>query len=682
MMGHRPSTGAWILSSHLPALLLFVVITLVMTLPYPLQIRTSLYNWSDALLNTWALAWGTHALLTDPLNLYNANIFYPYANTLAYSESLIPQTLLAAPVILSTNLPAFAHNLLALLSFVLAAFGMYLLAFDLTRSRAAGLVAGMIYTFTSYKMMHFAHLQLLSSQWLPFALLYLRRLSGDGVTGRAGLKSGFLFALFFVLQALSSFYYAFFAALAAALYVLYVVARRLAARVRPLPVGALRPLLFSMLLIAVVGLPLALPYFSVQRELGLERGTRDVEYYAATLRTYFSVPDGNWLYARWLAPVERMTGSGERDFVGFAALALALLGLITRPRRAAEKWFYVLLALAGLILSFGARNEILLFPGWPKITLPFYLPFRYLFEWVPGFKALRGPDRFAYLAVLGLAVLAAYGTRAAVIRLRAFSPNLAYAAPLLLVALIGIENLAIPIRATNPTTLARPLPDWAQFVAAQQPDAVVLEIPMIYNRESLAWPQYYSVFHWRKLVNGLSGFFPPGYAALAELTLQFPDDTVLGVLDELGVRLVVVHNSLLTQEQRAAIRSRLAGFDGRVQRVLHSGADDVYRLGGEESAWGNALAQSIPAGARVWLNNTREDRRLYFEFAAEFLRGRELRGDSRAAFRSLVPPDAARPADYVIVNTNDLPPEDFSYRVWQNDYLTVYAHSGPPAAQR
>jgi hypothetical protein len=89
---------------------------------------------------------------------------------------------------------------------------------------------------------------------------------------------------------------------------------------------------------------------------------------------------------------------------GFVAIALALLGLVGRPRRETEKWFYLLLAVVGVILSFGARNQILSFPKWPILSLPFYLPFRYLFEWVPGFRAMRGPDRFAYLAVLGLAV--------------------------------------------------------------------------------------------------------------------------------------------------------------------------------------------------------------------------------------------------------------------------------------
>ena len=34
---------------------------------------TGVEDLQDALLNTWILAWVDHALLTDPLNLFNAN---------------------------------------------------------------------------------------------------------------------------------------------------------------------------------------------------------------------------------------------------------------------------------------------------------------------------------------------------------------------------------------------------------------------------------------------------------------------------------------------------------------------------------------------------------------------------------------------------------------------------------
>jgi hypothetical protein len=727
------SAAARAASTHLPAFGLFVLITVIMTWPYTRQIQTSLYNWTDALLNTWTLAWGVHALLTNPLNLYNANIFYPYSNSLAYSESLLPETVVAMPIILATDMPAFAHNLLALSSFVLAAFGMYLLVFDLTRSRPAGLVAGMIYTFTSYKLMHFAHLQLLSSQWMPFALLYLRRTLADspslnkrtfklstvGLFSDLGalfdkerVRAALLFAIFFSLQALSSFYYAFFVAIAAALYVAYVLVLQVSTDVggsalssfdpsrmrggggeghQPAMRQSLRvlnrasrdwasarvvPTMTALGLIAVITVPLSLPYFAVQRELGLERGTQDVEYYAATVRTYFSVPDGNWLYGRWLAPKARMTGSGERDFVGFVAIALALVGLVGRPRHVSEKWFYVLLAVVGVILSFGARNQILSFPKWPILTLPFYLPFRYLFEWVPGFRAMRGPDRFAYLAVLGLAVLAGYGARTLIARIRATRPTWSYAAPLtalVLVALIGLENIAIPIRVTNPATLARPLPDATRYLAGSDPNAVVLEIPMVFDNESLAWPQYYSIFHWRSLVNGFSGFFPPGYDALVGITRAFPSEISLAVLDEIGVRTVVVHNDLLTPAQRAGVRTRLAGFESRLTRVFSFASDDIYELNGDGSAWAAALAQSIPEGTRVWLDNSQGEKREFFELAAPFLQGRELYGDASAAYRPLTPLDPQRPVDFVVTNANGDPPDGFPRRVWTNDFMTVYA---------
>jgi hypothetical protein len=670
----RASWAAKAASTRLGAFGLFVLITVIMTWPYTRQIQTSLYNWSDALLNTWTLSWDAHALLTDPVNLYNANIFYPYSNTLAFSESLLPQAVVAMPIILATGMPAFAYNLLALSSFALAAFGMYLLVLDLTRSHPAGLVAGMIYTFTSYKLMHFPHLQLLSSQWMPFALLYLRRT----LIQPSPLKShAFLFAIFFSLQALSSFYYAFFIAIATALYVAFVLALRVwNRRTRDWVTHKAAPMLMALGLIAVLTIPLSLPYFSVQRDLGLERGVQDVEYYAATLRTYFSVPDGNWLYSGWLAPRARMTGSGERDFVGFAALALACAGLAARPRRDPEKWFYLLLALAGLVLSFGARNEILLFPGWPQLSLPFYLPFRYLFEWVPGFKAMRGPDRFAYLTVLGLAVIAGYGAVALIQRVRAARPTWVYAAPvaaLVLVVLIGSENIAIPIRATNPATLARPLPGFAQYLAQQEPDAVVLEIPMVYDSESLAWPQYYSIFHWRKIVNGFSGFFPPGYDALAALALQFPSEDSLALFDEIGVHIVVVHNDLLTPAERAGIQGRLAAFGTRITRVGHFASDDAYELNDDERGWGAALAESIPNGAKVCLENSRPDRREFFEIAAAFLPGRPLCGETDAAFRVLPPAAPGRPADFVIANAGADPGKDLARRVWGNAYLAVYA---------
>ena len=57
----------------------------------------------DTHLYIWTLAWNTHAFLHQPLNIFDANIYYPYANTLAYSENLIGSAFFAAPVIWLTG---------------------------------------------------------------------------------------------------------------------------------------------------------------------------------------------------------------------------------------------------------------------------------------------------------------------------------------------------------------------------------------------------------------------------------------------------------------------------------------------------------------------------------------------------------------------------------------------------
>src|SRR5258707_966352 len=147
-----------------------------MTWPVTPNMGRSLEQWGDALLQTWTLDWDAHALLTNPLHFANANAFYPYANSLAFSETLIGQAILVAPVIWLTDNPVLAYNLLLLGSFVLCGWGMYLLAKELSGSRIAGLVAGVIFAFFPHRFGQLSHLHLLTAQWMPFCLLFLRRL--------------------------------------------------------------------------------------------------------------------------------------------------------------------------------------------------------------------------------------------------------------------------------------------------------------------------------------------------------------------------------------------------------------------------------------------------------------------------------------------------------------------------
>ena len=52
----------------------------------------------DTAFNTWVVAWVAHQLPRDPLHLFDAPIFFPEHDTLAYSEHMIVQAVMGAPL--------------------------------------------------------------------------------------------------------------------------------------------------------------------------------------------------------------------------------------------------------------------------------------------------------------------------------------------------------------------------------------------------------------------------------------------------------------------------------------------------------------------------------------------------------------------------------------------------------
>src|SRR4029453_16202616 len=74
-------------------------------------------NSGDARVSVWNVAWVAHALLTDPADLFDANIFHPHRNTLAYSEANLAAGLIGLPAWWLTRNPETTHNVVVLFTF-------------------------------------------------------------------------------------------------------------------------------------------------------------------------------------------------------------------------------------------------------------------------------------------------------------------------------------------------------------------------------------------------------------------------------------------------------------------------------------------------------------------------------------------------------------------------------------
>ncbi len=282
------------------------------------------WDLGDSLLNAWILAWDADRVLRllsgdfgAIRNFWNANIFYPEPLTLAYSEHLFAQAMQILPVYALTGNIILSYNLLFLSTFVLSGLGMFLFVRDITGSARAGLAAGLIYAFAPYRVPQFSHLQVMSSQWMPFALYGLRRYF---VTRRTSALVGAGVAL--VAQNLSNGYFLLFFAPFALAYALFEMGtRKLWADVR-----VWTALSVTAIAVTVVTLPFLLPYLELRR-LGFgPRVLNEVKSFSADVFSYWTSPGESRLWGAWIRAYPKAEGD---LFPTIGALLLGGVGLVT-----------------------------------------------------------------------------------------------------------------------------------------------------------------------------------------------------------------------------------------------------------------------------------------------------------------------------------------------------------------
>src|SRR5262245_53548101 len=84
--------------SGLKATGIFLLLTVVFTWPQAIH-WLSVPDFMDTYFSMWRLAWIAHQLPLDPQHLFDANIFYPLKHTLAYSDAVLLEGLIGAPLL-------------------------------------------------------------------------------------------------------------------------------------------------------------------------------------------------------------------------------------------------------------------------------------------------------------------------------------------------------------------------------------------------------------------------------------------------------------------------------------------------------------------------------------------------------------------------------------------------------
>lgn len=481
-----------------------ILFVLGMLVQDQLQYPYSVADHGDPLFSIWRIGWVLHQLVTDPVHLFDANIFYPARLTLTFSDPIILPSLTAAPLLGLGVHPVVAYNALLLSGFWFSGIATYLLVERLTASPPAAFIAGLIYACYPYRFEHYGHLELQMTQWMPLGLLALHCFIA---TGR--WQYAIALGLAGVAQLYSSMYYAvFFLLYATAVGVGLMLAHRPPLRRLVLPALA------AAVMAAVLAIPLARAFVAAE-PLKAERTTDEIRFYSATPLDYFR---GNLQSALWKDRI--LPPEPERAlFPGVMPLMLAGLGIA--PPLSPIRLAYTIGLLVALDCSFGFNGAF-----YPLLHRSF-----------PPVRGLRVPARFSVIVGLTLAIFAGFGIRRILgwCRSRTIRQGLIAAATVLIAIDAWPALPRVPVW-KEPPPVYEALKD--------RSDVVLAEFPVDENAVFNTPFMYFSIWHWQRSVNGYSGYVPESYAALTPDLVEFPRGDTVAALRRHGVTHVTVNCGL------------------------------------------------------------------------------------------------------------------------------------------
>ncbi len=380
----------------------YALVVGLMTMPAPLRLSQQLIgNNIDNWIFYWNNWWLERAIVEGQNWFQTPYLFFPQGASLVTHSNSFLNSLLA--LVLKPQVgPVAAYNLSFLFGLWVSAVGMFLLVNDVTRSRAAGLVAGFVFAFAPYHLTQaLAHPHLGSIHWWPFFALFLRR-----ALRRHRIADMMAAGFFAALTLWSGLQLAVLLAFWTVVYIGWQLAGSMGSRAEFKRSFARVVVVAGLIVIAMVILsaPVIFPILKDWRSLPSSASAFDESMSSQTdLLAYVIPPTYHPLAGANVVPFyERfLANRAVMPYLGFAALLLALFSLRARRK---EAIFWLLSGGLWMVLAAGAAPRV---NGTVYADIP--LPYRIIGQIFP-ISILRLPDRFNLLVIFALAVAVGLGT--------------------------------------------------------------------------------------------------------------------------------------------------------------------------------------------------------------------------------------------------------------------------------
>ncbi len=568
----------------------------------------------DPVRTAWQIAWVGHAMLHDPLHLFDSNAFYPHPLSLAFSDSLLGY----GPVAFfghGTVAALVRYNLLFLWIWSLCFVGAYLLARELGLRWIGAAVTAAAFAYADYRVTEAGHFQVISSGGLALGMFLLLRgyrrdsrklvLAGWLVSAwqvSLGFTLGLQYTYLLLLLALLVLVHWWFGRLtpgpawqsperrsggdpdaeslqgASAAPPANGVAsrspRRHFTRGPLIPRRLLAVTLIGIAVLGVVAVYQARPYLKVANEYPTAKRTiKEVETYSAGPAAWITASSENRVWGGVTSGARAKVHSKNESvfFPGGLVLVLALVGLAAGSiytRRLRLALALGILTCSILALGFGLTGA-----GYP---------YRLLFDYAPGWDGVRVPGRIFTLATLFYALLAGTGAQLLATIAGAWGARHSVRA---LPGIVGVV-LVIGLIGEGAGHLGHPVVPQPAKTEIGLPGPV-LDLPTDGALDRI-W-QYFSTDGFYKIPVGESTFDIPAIDDLRGGMNGFPDKASVEKLRYYGIKTVVLHTVIppgLPPEQgwviaeppdpAAAAKKSVAGL-GITKRQV--GSVVIYEIG-------------------------------------------------------------------------------------------------------
>lgn len=509
-----------------------------MYITYPLIFHLGNYavGLGDELVIAWIQNWVIHSLTTNPFSIFEANLYFPYHNTLAYSDLFLTSSILSIIPLKLVGQPIAVVNFTLISSFVLLGFSIYLLCFYLTKDFLASLLSGILVIFSTAVLDKTTHLQILAVQWVPLSILFF-------LIYIKSQKSKYLAVslLFFLTQVYNSFLPGYFILFS---YVIIYTYSWFYNRKQAKKIITKKNIFLFILSLSLV-LPITIPYYQVSKEFNYVRDIRDAIHFAIQPEDLL-YPSPHTRLQNYLVslPFNKESQNGE--------FKPGYLGLIFTILMAYALWYFIVnfkkkdffinsfssIGIAGLILSLGPALHL----GRQTIHWPFPVPLPYILFYylLPGFKGFRNSSRWEILFILSIVVVIVLVLHKILKKYSIKTRSVIY----LLLAFSCVVEFNFPMKFIN-VPQKEEFPSVYNWLNTTPANTSVIIMPaynwnMMYSGDEIS-RNYYSLANFRRSVNGYTGFSPPPWQdLLVNLQQNFPNQESVKIIRDIGVDYVIV----------------------------------------------------------------------------------------------------------------------------------------------